>query len=123
MDDKVGAKAAKICIKRKWRPIEGKFSNLTNFNETCLKLILMIVPLKESTSISCSREIAYFGSTGSKCFKIYPLFSLEAGFSSRPICHVSRSNSLIVKYCKFGINIKLLHSPQLEISLKVSKGS
>ena len=94
-----------------------KFSNLTNFNATYLKLFLTIVIFKKSTGMLFQN--CMFKSYRVKMFQNCGFVSLEAGFSKLLIYHVSRSNISIVKYCKFGINIKLIHSSQLKTSLKV----
>ena len=43
----LGQMLQKKLHKTKWWPVKVKFSSSTNFNETCLKLFPMIVPLKK----------------------------------------------------------------------------
>ena len=67
MDDKVRTKVAQICIKTKWRPLKVEFSNLTIFDETCLKLFLMISP---SSLQSWTSKMKHFGDIGSQWYKM-----------------------------------------------------
>ena len=56
MDDKVRTKVAKICIKQNSGPLKVEFSNLTIFDETCLKLFLTISPSNKSTVMNFKNE-------------------------------------------------------------------
>ena len=53
---KLGQKLQKFASKQNGGPLKVEFSNLTIFDETCLKLFLMISPSKKSTVMNFKNE-------------------------------------------------------------------